>query len=346
MSTLAHAGTVLTTRVVRDPQKLAVLVPELRELYERCADATPFQRSEWMLSWIEAFSPRDLFVIEVRDQRRLVGFASLLIYARNHDRVLAFAGGGVSDYLGLLATPGRESEVIQSVLQCVCNIPAWNLLELTDISPHSSLLALETLKPYLREHDSCSVMVLPASEQELLHTVSPRQRANLRNARSRIQRAGGAQIEVADTRTLSEFLEDLFRLHTARWSQSGETGVLNLESVRTFHKLCAPALLANGVLKLHRLRVNGRTVAILHSLWERGKVYCYLQGFDPEQSFLSPGTYLMFEVIREAVNHRMHYFDFLRGREHYKEHWRAQPQSTYYIHIPRSKLHAGFILAA
>lgn len=332
MSSITQLENGLTPSVLRDTQQIVGIAREWGQLYERCVFITPFQRPEWVLAWIEAFQPRDLIFIQIRDEeRRLIGLAPLLIYSRGPNRILAFAGGGVSDYLGLIAEAGEEQDVLDSVLQCTHEIPGWNLLELTDLHHESPILLSDELRPYLHEHDACSVLRLPASEEELRKIFSDRQRANLRNAASRLKRAGAGQVELARADTLPEFLDDLIRLHTARWSNSGEAGVLNDERTRSFHRLCSPGLLAAGILKLHRLRLGETTIAVLHSLWHRETVYCYLQGFDPEHSFLSPGTYLIHEVLRDAIRCGMRNFDFLRGQEHYKRHWRAQAESTYRV---------------
>ena len=137
--------------------------------------------------------------------------------------MLAFAGGGVSDYLGMLCEAGREADVWQAVIAAVQ--ADWSVLELTDLRPNSEILKLHSLKPYILEHGLCFVLDLPSTHDELLHIFSRRQRANLRNARSRLKHAGGAIIETATQDNLLEFLDDLFRLHTSRWSQSGKPGV-------------------------------------------------------------------------------------------------------------------------
>lgn len=341
MSAVTQVESGLRASVLRDPQLISGLSDQWSELYERCAAVTPFQRPEWILAWINAFQLRDLIFVEIRDQEQnLVGLAPLLIYSRGSERILAFAGGGVSDYLGFLAVAGREQEVLQAALQRVREIPGWTLLELTDLSRESPIVLSDRLRPFLHEHDSCSVLRLPAGEEDLPKVFSDRQRANLRNARSRLNRAGGGEVELARADTLSEFLHDLFRLHTVRWSTCGEPGVLNDDCASNFHRLCSPGLLAAGALKLHRLRVSGKTVAVIHSLWDRQTVYCYLQGFDPQSSFLSPGTSLMYEVLRDAAHHGMCRFDFLRGRERYKLHWRAQAEPTFRVQLRRAELEA------
>jgi CelD/BcsL family acetyltransferase involved in cellulose biosynthesis len=328
----------LTVQLQNDTRGLRSLSAEWNDLYERSTEATPFQRPAWLLAWIDAFSPGDLLVLTVRDGGELIGVAPLLIYSRDGTRILAFAGGGVSDYLALLCDRNREAEVVQAVLEWADALSNWDLLELTDIPADSSLLSLPVFQSYIYEHDSVSVLHLPADRGELLCAFSKRQRANLRNAGSRLQRAGGGEIEAATSETLPEFLDDLFRLHTSRWSQSGQPGVLHDKSTRDFHRYCAPALLAQGVLKIHRLRIEERTIAIIYSLQDRGTVFCYMQGFDQAYASLSPGTQLMFAVIEEAQRQGLIKFDFLRGQEAYKQHWRANPQPTYRIMISKAQL--------
>ncbi|HZP16832.1 MAG TPA: GNAT family N-acetyltransferase [Terriglobales bacterium] len=327
---------VASAEVLRDAPALRRIEAEWRYLCERCRNTTPFQRPEWLLPWIETFAPEDVCAIAVRSESRLIGFAPLLTYRRGPDRVLAFMGGGVSDYLDWLVEPGMEETALPPVLQSIHEQPGWNLLELTDIPGNSSLLTLDPFRQCTYPHDSCPVLRLPATQDELRHLFSKRQRANIRNSGSHLQRAGGPTVETATGQTLAEFLDDLFRLHTSRWSRAGGPGVLHDQRIREFHRRSAPLLLACGRLRFYRLRLRDHTIAALYTLHERSTVFCYLQGFDPDSASLSPGTYLMFSAIQDAVRIGMRRFDFLRGQESYKRHWRPQPEVTYCLQLARS----------
>jgi CelD/BcsL family acetyltransferase involved in cellulose biosynthesis len=335
---LENSAGLLSVRFLADVGELISLTAEWNDLYERCPDATPLQRPEWLLPWIEKCCPCQWFAITIRDGNRLTGLALLLAYPRDGKRILAFAGGGVSDYLGLLCEPGREAEVVETIIESVVAERDWDVLELTDVAADSALLKLSLFQGQIREHDSVSVLPLPEAKEQLLGIFSKRQRANLRNAASRMQRSGGGHIESATSETLAEYLDDLFRLHTTRWAQSGQPGVLADQNTRAFHERCAPALLSKGILKIHRLKLGAGTIGVLYSLWERGTVFCYMQGFDPAYAKLSPGTQLMFAVMDEAQRQGIRRFDFLRGQEEYKEHWRAQAQPTFCI--TRTKGHS------
>jgi CelD/BcsL family acetyltransferase involved in cellulose biosynthesis len=338
MTRSAPTNANLRARVLRTAAAIRELSSGWRELFQRCR-ANPFQSPEWLLPWIEVFSPEKLVLVEIRSGERAVGLAPLLIYRRDSNRVLAFAGGGVSDYLDVLVDPEFASEVIFEIGKAVLNAGEdWNLIDLTDLPHHSSLLTKQAFKSEAREHDSCSALRLPETNGELLHLFSKRQRSNLRNAHSRLQRAGGGEVQLATRETISEFLDDLFALHGSRWSELGETGVLSDPKVRSFHKSCAPRLLEAKLLHLSRLRLKQRTIAVIYSLLDRETVFCYLQGFDPQFRFVSPGTHLMFSVMSDTLERGMREFDFLRGCEIYKQHWRARNKPTYRIQLTRRDL--------
>src|SRR5690349_16469428 len=151
----------MSSRVLLSKEEFKVISSEWGELFRRCPDATPFQHPDWLRCWIDAFAPRDLVGIEIREDERLIGFAPLLIYEREAERVLAFSGGGVSDYLGLLAEPGREELVLDEVLRAAEEIPGWSMLDLTDIAGASCLLRYEPFTQFSRRHDFCFVLSLP-----------------------------------------------------------------------------------------------------------------------------------------------------------------------------------------
>lgn len=327
-------------KVLHGRSELLALLPEWRELFAHCADATPFQSPGWILAWIEAFSPSRLIAVEVRHQGRLVGLAPLLIYPKGSEQVLAFAGGGVSDYLGWLIDGDGgplSDEVLFALLSAVQDVPKWTVLDLTDLRRHNRVLR-SALGQAAQPHDVCFVLELPSSREELLNTFSKKQRANIRYARSRFERVGGGSFELANSETLSSALEELFTLHGSRWQTAGQPGVLHDRTVQQFHRIAAPALLREGLLRLYRLRVGQFTIAVIYSLFFRDTAYCYIQGFDPAFAELSPGTLLMFHVIEDAVDHGMSRFDFLRGEEAYKLHWRPCAENTYRIELTRAKL--------
>lgn len=320
----------IKTRILTQSAQLRAIADEWHGLHGRCLGTTPFQHPGWVITWAETFSPENIRVVEVRLGSVLVGLAPFLIYPRGQELVLAFMAGGISDYLDLLIDSRYESEIVQSILEAIHELGYWTTLDLTDL-PRNSVLHRSPLAQLATPHDRCSSLRLPAIREDLLQHLSKRQRANLRQAHSRIQKAGGGLLEVAKAETLTEFLEDLYRLHASRWVRAGETGVLADEKVKLFHLRAAPELFAHGILRIYRLRLKNQTLAVLYVLFGRSTVFCYLQAYDPDFAGLSPGTHLMFAVMEDAMLSGMSMFDMLRGEEGYKQHWRAQAEITYRI---------------
>jgi CelD/BcsL family acetyltransferase involved in cellulose biosynthesis len=95
-------------------------------------------------------------------------------------------------------------------------------------------------------------------------------------------------------------------------------------------------LLDRGVLRLYGLRLNGRLIASLYTLFEHDTACCYLQGFAPDYAHYSPGTHLLGVVIADATRDGKLRIDFLRGREPYKNHWGACEVPTFRVQTHRT----------
>jgi CelD/BcsL family acetyltransferase involved in cellulose biosynthesis len=118
-------------------------------------------------------------------------------------------------------------------------------------------------------------------------------------------------------------LDDLFRLHEARWRSRGEPGVLVDSAVREFHRDAARAFAAEGMLRLHRMRIGEAVAAVYYGFAWRRRSYAYLGGFDPEMPRLSPGAQILLHAIGAAIAEGCGEFDFLRGGESDKYAWGA-----------------------
>jgi CelD/BcsL family acetyltransferase involved in cellulose biosynthesis len=285
---------------------------------------------------MEVFQPSRPLIVVLRAENRLVGLAPFLLYRSGTNQVLGLMGGGVSDYLDVLIAPQFEREACSRFWELINQTAEWTQLSFTDLHPNSPLLHARNLP--VEPHEFCPILQLPGCGQELKATVPAVQLRNLRNARWRLERAGGGIVEVATAETLDNILHSMFELHGTRWSSAGETGVLCDERIRRFHCLAAPKLLSTGCLRLYALKHREQVIATLYGLFEANLVYCYLQGFDPHFSFVSPGTQVLGALLEDAVLERKGSADFLRGRESYKYRWGAVDQPTYRISAPRAQI--------
>ena len=142
-------------------------------------------------------------------------------------------------------------------------------------------------------------------------------------------------LETVGEERLDTAMDDLFHLHDLRWRTRGESGVCNDPRVQGFHRMAAGGLLASGMLRLHRLSIDGAAVAVCYGFAAKGAACAYLSGFDPSQSQLSPGMLVMGHAIEQASAEGAACFDFLRGDENYKYGWGAVDRSKTSRHLSR-----------
>ena len=88
-----------------------------------------------------------------------------------------------------------------------------------------------------------------------------------------------------------------------------------------------------------RVTIVSGPLSSLEGIFERRTVYYYLQGFDPEFAWYSPGTQIIAAVIEDALREGKLELDFLRGSEAYKYSWGAHDSHT--SRLVRARFHAG-----
>ena len=140
-------------------------------------------------------------------------------------------------------------------------------------------------------------------------------------------------------------LDELFWLHGRRWRRRGLKGAFADERIRRFHRDVACRFAGRGVLRLHRLRLDGKTRALFYCFAGQGRVYYYLSGFDLALARHSLGTVLMAEAVSRAIAEGAHEFDLLRGDENYKREWRAEERRTVRLVLSRRSVRSRIALS-
>jgi CelD/BcsL family acetyltransferase involved in cellulose biosynthesis len=334
MPNAAWPGPVSDLRVeeITTAEGLAALAPEWTGLWQLAPGATPFQAPAWLIPWWRHFGQRELVALCAFQGDQLAGLLPLYIYEEPPQRKLLPVGIGISDWLDALCLPGREHEVAAALLAAIARRAArFDLCDLQPLPPESLLLeaAADGLADERIALEPCPVLRLSAAGEALEASLPPRRRRKLRYYRRRAEAAGRLQFETATPATLGELLDAFGALHAARWARQGLPGVLADDAVRTFHVEAAPALLEQGMLRLHALRLDQRIVAVLYGLLAKGRFLSYLSGFDPDLAGLGVGSLVIRHAIEQAALEGAREFDFLRGREAYKYRWGAVDRPSY-----------------
>jgi CelD/BcsL family acetyltransferase involved in cellulose biosynthesis len=140
---------------------------------------------------------------------------------------------------------------------------------------------------------------------------------------NRVARHGTTAVMATTERPLCWWLDELWRLHAARWSSLGQAGVLADTMVRGFHAEIMEEFAARCLLRLYALQIGADIAGIYYGFVHRQRAYGYLTGFDPAYAYYSPGTFVVSHAIEQAILEGLEEFHFLRGDEAYKYTWGA-----------------------
>lgn len=336
-------------------------VEELEEVsapWNALSRGAPFRTHDWLASWWRFYgNDRELYVLAAvddagEDAGEIVGLAPLYLEKSTaRGRVLKLLGGDevCSDYLGVLAAPGREEEATAALAQSLAlanhpDVPLaearWELLELSGVAADDAQVAQlvghmveDGAQVHRREGANCWRIELPDAWDDLLATMSKSHRKQIRRIERRMLETGRAVLRTADESTLPHALEILVDLHQRRRHSLGQRGCFSSPTFASFLREAAHRLLRSGRLDLHWVEIDGRPAAAEFQLVGDGIVYAYQAGVDPEMLEKEPGRIINVATLKRAIEQGRRGFDFLRGDEPYKAHWRAGPRASWELRI-------------
>lgn len=311
-------------------ESLHALAPAWSALADRCADATPFQRPEWLLPWCARFAnPHEIWAIAIFSGLELVALAPFASRAGT----LSLLGEGITDYLDLLVDPAHRSAALAALAAHLEARPdrarACDLRALRGTSPLLTIPFPFASRDTIAPDDACPVLALPGRPAELFEVIPRAMLRNVRKATARAERLGRFACVTADAANRSAILEAFLALHAARWTAAGEPGVLADPRVQSFHREVSAAFCARGDLRLHAVTLDDRVAGVVYGFAAHGTVYLYLQGYDPDLAEIGPGTLAVANAVESAAREGARAVDFLRGQERYKHLWGAAPVRTF-----------------
>jgi len=316
------------------------------------ARGVPFRRWEWLYSWWRHYGQgRTPFVLTVRDEDdALVGLAPWFVEdLRARGRVVRFLGSGevCSDHLSILTQEGREDDVAETLARWLTEAAAadaangtaghrWDLLELSGVDVHDEAvmrliehLRLRGNTIHRRGGPNCWRIELPDTWEQYLAMLSKSHRKQIRRVERRMEETGRIRLKTVDSRDdLQIGLDLLVDLHRRRRRSLGEKGCFSSQAFSGFVQETAERFLHDGYLRLCWVELDARPIAAELQIAGQDVTYAYQAGINPKFLDEEPGRLINIATIKRAIDEGHRGFDFLRGDEPYKAHWRAEPCKT------------------
>jgi hypothetical protein len=346
--------------LVRQHRTFDELAP-YREAWDRLAGDGAFRSWTWLRTWWRHFGHdgdatldaerrrgRQLCVLlafdgAAPDSPRPANLAGVLpcyvVRSLTHGAELRLLGDGIvcSDHLGVLAARGKSIEVAEALATHLAETPFWDLADFANIDeddrPTEALFhALCECDCAVAEYasDRCWTIDLPGDWEDFLARQSKSHRKQLRQAERRVLGDGRAIWRPADNAAdFDAAWNVLIELHQRRRQSLGEPGCFATPSWAAFHRDVAAQLLAAGRLRLSWLELDGAPAAAEYHVAGTHTTFAYQGGVDPDRLAEEPGRLSTIRCIQRAIAEGHTHFDFLRGDEPYKPHWRATPRPTW-----------------
>ncbi|MGD9636104.1 MAG: GNAT family N-acetyltransferase [Pirellulales bacterium] len=346
---------MLTTHLITARADLAALeIP-----WNILAAGAPMRSWDWLATWWKHYgnsADRELHVLalyEESDEGRgtLVGIAPWYVErSAIHGNILRPLGSGhvCTDHLTLIARPDYLATVASTLADYLTeNDDAWDQLELPSIDDGDegiSLLAgeLEARDALVscQKAGNCWVIDLPESWDEYLTLISSSHRRHLRDCiKKKIDTGRCKQHHVRSTAELDEAWTILVDLHQRRRHQLGDAGCFSSPEFGEFHREIARILLDKGQLRLSWTELDGTPFTAEYHFSSPDTVFTYQSGMDPDRLKEAPGRLSYCLTVKAAIDEGFTRYDFLRGDEPYKAHFRGVALPTFdYQVFPNRRL--------
>jgi CelD/BcsL family acetyltransferase involved in cellulose biosynthesis len=349
----------MTVEIITNWPQLAALKTAWNEL----AGGMPFCSWDWLATWWRHYgsapqgaadsseqsnSGRQLYVLAVYgDPLGGCGGRELLGIAPWHlDRtvvkgnVVRWLGSGevCTDHLSLVCRPEHRDRVVELVAETLtATCDDWDRLELSAVDADDDAIAslagaLEARDCLVSRQpaDACWAVELPLSWDEYLATISKSHRKQLRQLERRVLETDRAVWHrVTSFGELEAAWPVLVELHQRRRRSLNEPGCFASQTFHDFHREVAARLLDRGQLRASWLELDGTPAAAEYHLADSAATYAYQGGVDPDRLDDEPGRLSSIRCLQLAIEEGHQRFDFLRGDEPYKAHWRATPRQTF-----------------
>ncbi len=338
---------------VTDDAAFQALAPEWDHLLAGSSVVSPFLTWAWVSAWRQTLGAgHTLAVVAARHpgDGTLLGLAPFAVEERRapgglryHALVFLGSGPAAPDHLDLLVLQGWEGAVAAPLWGAVLRRTRPDVADLDGLRAGGLLEALALRRTADRrrfaEPIPCPHLPLPATWDEYQAGLGRNLRQNLRRYARRLEEEAPGPITrrlVVRPEEIDPTLDDLARLHQQVRNARGQAGAFRSPGMTAFHHLAARRLLEAGRLRLHRLDVDGRAVAVIYCVRQGDVVSFYTTGYDPSYARFGPGRDLMAHAIGAAIAEGATEFDFLRGDEAYKDHWGTCLRHDWRVVLPTS----------
>jgi len=256
-----------------------------------------------------------------------------ILHTRTFVRIGLLGGGAGSDRVDLIAARGFETRCADALIAWVADTFADRgyVIELRDVPAGSPLWGAihrvnddgaRRLAFLPRDIHTLPYLDLTESRNEALKSLNKHRRWLEQRGRLRIDLLQDPSEALTAFDSLTGFLH-------ARWQGHDDGSALDRPRAQRFHRRVIPSLLNDGHLRIIRIAIDMRTVAVFYGVSIGNWLGYYLAGYDRAWAGrIHLGQITLAAAVDLAVREGVREFDFLKGVERVKYLWPVRERSA------------------
>lgn len=295
----------------------------------RSPQNSPFLTHEWINTWWACFGQdAALRILAFRNEDGLKGLAPLMV----KDGTLQFtAGREVTDVCDFICEEGLQRKFAESFYDFLAeHSEEFNTVKLTNIPASSSIPALlSRIAPeygfsyFYKETEVTPVIHLPTCFDEYMNHLDRKKRHEIRRKAKKTESLSGLKMRrITQPPELRDHMSQFMALH--RQGSPQKADFWKKEGMPEFFMTLTDRFSQMKWVELFALFRKDQMLSALLNFIYAGRLYFYNSAFDRNYSDYSPGSYLFYRRLKDAVAEGLETADFLRGGEKYKYDFGAQ----------------------
>ncbi len=303
---------------------------------------SPFVHPDWILTVFKANEDRWApYIVLVKHNDDLLGLLPLYKVRINSMRELRYAGDRYNpDPLGLCCNVEDRGRCVKAIKDYLFQSNQWDVLYLKCLlydeikewnSAAREVYYRKIIAPFL---------LLPESFNAYLKSFKRKKRYNLNSSVRKFEKAGGKYCAAENSHDAQEILKYLFNLHEKRSVERGIVSSFTGEHILNFHHTVVEEMMEKVWLRF--LELEGDIIAILYGFLLHERFFYYQIAHDPKFRAHSPGSILLYNVLKECCAKGVKEFNFLQGDESYKWQWTKDSRVLYTVTMYNSTFN-GFL---
>jgi len=326
--------------------QITPLKSEWNNLLERSETNIIFLTFEWIFDWWKCFGKeKELFILLVKDNEKLVGIAPLMITTLNLGikiKKIEFIGTPLSNYCDFIISEKCEDkrDVLRSIYDYLLKEKdSWDIISLKEIPEVSSTLTIseEILKSsnilfsIFPDNISPTIIFEESERKEIEKKLNKR---DIRRKLKSLNKIGTLEYDHCKNANEAMILLDtFFQYHINRWKSTSTPSMFEDKRYKTFYRELVKSLLPKKWVDLSFLRFNEEPIALQFGFVYNNKYEGYTHTYDKSYVKYSPGGILLILNIENYFSKNFREFDLGRGDDSYKFRFSNIIKKNYKISI-------------